>query len=152
MKRFSFAALALIVIISLSTNSARAQASNNSNGNALWAFLNSNQDPRLWTPGMGLGIATSVASYFLTEKHGNPGVRTMTPLAAYGVTTAGCMVVYPFLGTIVLNRPMTYREVYVGMANCIVPIIGGWLVDHYLPHTVLYDGGPPPKKARRHKS
>jgi hypothetical protein len=28
----------------------------------------------------------------------------------------------------------------MGMADCIVPFIGSYLVDVYLPHNVLYDG------------
>ncbi len=66
----------------------------------------------------------------------------MTGLAAYGATAAGCVVAYPFIGTIVLNRPLTPREFYIGAADCVVPFLGGWWVDTYLPHTAWYDGTP----------
>jgi len=141
MKRSLFAALALIMAIGMQTQSASAQASN-SNSNSFWAFLNSNQDPRLWTPGVGVGIASAITSWLITEKHGNPGVRHVSYGTAYGVTTFGCMVVYPMVATVWVNRMLTPREAYIGFANCAVPIIGGWLVDRYLPHTAWYDGTP----------
>ncbi len=53
----------------------------------------------------------------MTEKHGNPGVRHVSFGTAYAVTTAGCIVLYPIIGTLVLNRPLTPREAYVGMAE-----------------------------------
>jgi hypothetical protein len=147
MKRSILAVLALALAIGLQPQAARAQ----DNGwNAFWAWLTHGQDPRLTGVGIGIGIGSGVTSYFLTEKHGNPGVRSMTTLGAYGVTAAGCVFVYPFLGTIVLNRPLTPREAYVGMADCIVPVIGGWIVDASLPHTAWVDGTPATPPPRHH--
>ena len=60
------------------------------------------------------------------------------------------MVLYPIIGTVWLNRPLTPREAYVGMANCAVPFIGGWIVDAILPHDAWTDGTPP-KPMRHHK-
>ena len=149
MKRAIIAALALILLIGLQPQAARAQGSNNTNNNNFWTWLFGNQDPRLAGVGIGLGIGAGITSYFLTEKHGNPGVRSLTPLAAYGATAAGCVIVYPFLGTWALNRPLTPREMYVGSANCIVPIVGGWIVNAVLPHDAWTDGTPP-KPVRHH--
>jgi hypothetical protein len=70
-------------------------------------------------------------------------------ITAWGVTSFGCAVVFPMVATVVLNRPLTPREAYVGMADCVVPFIGGWLADAALPHDAWTDGGPPPKVARR---
>lgn len=39
------------------------------------------------------------------------------------------------------------REMYVGSANGIVPIIGGWLVDAWLPHNARVNATPPPVRA-----
>jgi hypothetical protein len=58
------------------------------------------------------------------------------------------MVVYPMVATVVLNRPLTPREAYIGMAECAVPLIGGWIVDSILPHDAWTDGVPQ-KTARR---
>jgi len=138
MKRSFLAALAVVVVIGLQPNAARAQ-----DYNAFWTLFVGKEDPRLFTPGAVLGAASAATSYFLTQKHGNPGVQNMSGWAAYGVTTAGCVVLYPFLGTIVLNRPLTPREAYVGMANCVVPFVGGWIVEAILPHDAWTDGTPP---------
>jgi hypothetical protein len=98
---------------------------------------------------MGVGGAAAGASYAMTRKHGNPPVRHVSLGTAYGVTAFGCAVVYPIVATVVLNRPLTPREAYVGMADCVVPFIGGWLVDASLPHDAWIDGLPE-KTARRH--
>ncbi len=45
------------------------------------------------------------------------------------MTTIGCMAVAPIVGTVVLNRPLTLREGQVLAGSCVVPIIGGWLVN-----------------------
>lgn len=148
MKRTAIAALALILTIGLAPQAARAQ---NNNSNALWTWITHNQDPRLVGVGIGLGVATGAASYVMTEKHGNPGVRHVSFGTAYAVTAAGCIALYPIIGTLVLNRPLTPREAYVGMAECVVPVIGGWFVDAILPHDAWTDGTPP-KKVRRHHS
>lgn len=145
MKRFIIAALALALVMGLQPQAAHAQ-SNNAN---LWTWLFGNQDPRLTAVGVGVGAGAGVASYLMTKKHGNPAVRHVSYGTAYGVTAFACAAVYPIVGTIVLNRPLTPREAYIGVADCVVPIIGGWLVDAWLPHDAWTDGIPP-KKARHH--
>lgn len=147
-------ALTLVVLVGLQLQPARAQTNNwnagwNGNWNAFWTWFAHGQDPRLAGVGIGVGAATAVTSYFLTEKHGNPGVRHMTAWGAYGVTTLGCVAVYPMVATVVLNRPLTPREAYIGMADCVVPFLGGMWVDAVLPHTAWYDGTPA-KRARVH--
>jgi hypothetical protein len=145
MKRFIIAAVALGLAMGLQAKSASAQgpAPAPTWGWGNGSFLNwwgHGQDPRLTTAGIGIGIGTGVAGYFLTQKHGNPGVHRVTTLGAYGITTGACMVATPFVYTVAVNRPLTYREVYMGMADCIVPFVGSYLVNAYLPHTMLYDG------------
>lgn len=149
MKRFIFAALALIFAIGLQPQSAKAQGSTNPSWNAFWAWMSHGQDPRLTGVGIGLGAASTAVSFAATAHHhahfGN-GVF----ISAWAATAAGCMVVYPIVGTIVLNRPLTPREAYDGMADCIVPFIGGYIVDAMLPHDAWTDGTPP-KPMRHHR-
>ncbi len=147
MKRTIVAALALVFAMGLQAPSAHAQSGTISN--PFWTSIFGHENPALITPGVGLGIAAGVSSYYLSKKHGTPPVRTMSPGVAYGVTAYACAVVYPMIGTVWLNRPLTPREAYVGMANCVVPVIGGWIVDAVLPHDAWTDGTPP-KKARHH--
>lgn len=154
MKRRSFiVAAALVALIGLQPQVARAQ-DNTWTWDKFWALITHGQDPRLTYVGIGLGAATTAGGILLTQKHGTPPHRPVTDLGAFGITTGACIVAYPFIGTVVLNRPLTPREAYIGMAECIVPIIGGWFVDTYLPHTAWYDGtppAPPPHKAHHHK-
>jgi hypothetical protein len=143
MKRYLFAGLALIFVIGLQSQPARAQANGWNTSNSFWAWLNHGQDPRLRVVGIGVGAGAGVAFYVMTKKHGNPPVRHVSYGTAYGVTTFGCMVAYPMVATVILNRQLTPREAYVGMADCAVPIIGGWIVDAVLPHDAWTDGLPP---------
>jgi hypothetical protein len=141
MKRFILAVLVLALSIGLVPQAARAQDTNS--WNAFWAWLSRGQDPRLTAVGLGIGIAGDAVSWDVTRKHGYPPVRAMTPLGAYAATAAGCVIAYPFVATIVINRMLTPREAYTGMANCVIPFIGGWIVDAALPHDAWTDGTPP---------
>jgi hypothetical protein len=148
MKRTTTAVLALVLALGLMPQAARAQ---NNNWNP-FTWFSHNQDPRLTAVGIGVGAGAGVASYLMARKHGNPAVRHASYGTAYGVTAFACAAVYPIVGTIVLNRPLTPREMYDGVADCVVPVIGGWLVDSWLPHTAWIDGTPPPRpRARHHK-
>ena len=146
MKRTIIAALALIFALGLMPQAARAQ---DNNWNQLWAWLTRGQDPRLFWSGVFVGAGTGVASYYMTKKHGNPGVRHVSYGTAWGVTSYACAVVYPFVGTIALNRMLTPREMYDGVGDCIVPVIGGMIVDAILPHDPWTDGTPV-RPARHH--
>jgi hypothetical protein len=139
MKRFVLAALALIMAVGAQPKAAQAQ-DNYWNSNSFLSWWGHGQDPRLTAAGIGIGIGTGVGAYALRQKHGNPGTYRVTALGAYGITTGACVIATPFIYTVAVNRPLTYREVYMGMADCIVPFIGSYLVNAYLPHTVLYDG------------
>jgi hypothetical protein len=150
MKRFILAALALMLAMGLQPQSARAASpAPDCNNMSLMNWLTHGQDCRLFFGGVGIGIGTTVISYYATKKHGTPAHRPMSVGAAYGVTTFGCAVAYPFVGTFLLNRPLTPREMYIGVAECVVPFVGGWLVDTYLPHDAWTDGTPVKKVAHK---
>jgi hypothetical protein len=142
MKRLILAALALVLVIGLQPQAARAGDANPACNNGFISWLNHGQDCHLFFGGVGIGIGTTVSGYYLTKKHGTPPHRPMSAWGAYGVTTFACAVAYPFVGTFLLNRPLTPREMYIGVAECVVPFVGGWLVDTYLPHDAWTDGTP----------
>jgi hypothetical protein len=146
MKRLSIAALALILVIGLQPQTARAQ---DNNGNTLWYWISHGQPLPLVVSGWIVGAAAGITSYVMTEKHGWPPRRHFSYGAAYGITTIGCAVVYPMIATVAVNRMLTPREAYVGIADCALPFVGGWIVDAILPHDAWTDGVPP-KPARRH--
>jgi hypothetical protein len=131
-------AAALIAVIGLGLQSQAARAEDN----PILNFLFGHQDPRLTATGIGVGLASTGASYAMTHKHGVPAVRFASPGIAFAVTSFGCAVVYPIIGTLVLHRALTPREAYTGMADCVIPFIGGRIVDSALPHTAWYDGTP----------
>jgi hypothetical protein len=148
MKRIILAALTLIVLVGAQPQAARAADA--PCNNALLNMLGHGQDCGLFWGGVGIGIGTGIASYYATKKHGFPAHRPMSIGAAYGITTFGCAVATPFVGTFLLNRPLTPREMYVGVGDCIVPFIGGYIVDNYLlPHDAWTDGTPPKKMAHK---
>lgn len=75
----------------------------------------------------------------------------ITQTGAIAFTTIGCMALSPMLGTALLNRPLTYREAHIMMGSCLIPFIGGWLVDQGYKHHVLWAPDEPQEvDVRRH--
>ncbi len=70
----------------------------------------------------------------------NKGIHGAT--AAFIATSAACAAVSPIVGTIVTQRELTQREVFVSTANCFVPFIGGWAMNYWFD----YYGWDRPKK------
>ena len=73
----------------------------------------------------------------------------MTSVGAIAATTIGCAVVSPMVATAVLNRPLSYREAHVLIASCIIPFVGGWLVNEAYDHHIMWAPDEPaaaPKK------
>jgi hypothetical protein len=82
---------------------------------------------------IGVGAA-STAGYFALNNWNWNGWNSnaaggLTRLGAYGVTTLGCAAVSPMVATVVLNRPLTMREAHVLVGSCVVPIVGGLIVN-----------------------
>jgi hypothetical protein len=108
-------------------------------------------DPRIKAVGIGVGAASTVGFLALNDWHWNrnsPNSSGFTTFGAYVVATAGCVVLSPMLATVVVQRPLTFREAHVLVAGCIVPFIGPMLVN------AAYDANPhweprPPSRKRR---
>lgn len=145
MYRNLWRAAALILAIGLQSQAVRAQ------DNSILNFLFGHQDPRLTATGIGIGVASTAASYALTHKHGVPARRIASPGFAYAITSYGCAVVYPIVGTILLQRALTPREAYMGIADCFIPFVGSHIVDAMLPHTAWNDGRPEDEHAVHHR-
>ncbi len=79
----------------------------------------------------------------------------LTSLAAYGATTLGCMAVAPMVGTVLAKRPMTMREGHILAGSCVLPIVGGYLVNAAYNNNPQWEAGAAPakkvKKARKKK-
>jgi hypothetical protein len=89
------------------------------------------RDPRLATSNLVVGGGATAAYFGLRSGHSgwHGGHGTSTVGFAYGATAVGCAAVSPIIGTLVVNRPLTTREVFVSTANCALPFVGGWMVN-----------------------
>ncbi len=106
-------------------------------------------DPRLDAAGFIVGTASTVGYFALRDWRLNVNGRLhgLTPLGAMTVTTMGCMALSPIVGTVMVRRELTFREAYALTADCVIPFIGGWLVNR------AFDAHPEwePKPARRRR-
>lgn len=80
---------------------------------------------------IGVGAASfvtylSLNSWKLGAENGTSGLSTG---GAWALTTLGCAAVSPMVATVVLNRPLKYREAHILVGSCVVPVVGGWLVN-----------------------
>jgi putative flippase GtrA len=107
---------------------------------------------------IGVGAA-STAGFFALNNWRWSGWNTngsaggLTRLGAYGVTTMGCAAVSPMVATVVLQRQLTMREAHTLIGSCVVPIVGGLLVDAIWQANPQWEAGQPVhhRHARKHK-
>jgi hypothetical protein len=86
-------------------------------------------DRRVAHTAVGAGVVSTVAYWSLLDWSWN-GKSSGYRWGAAGAVTAGCLVLSPMVAAaMVPERELTLREVYVLEGSCIVPIIGGLLVN-----------------------
>jgi hypothetical protein len=113
-------------------------------------------DPRLTAVSIGVGAASTATYFAITDWKWNGGGNSgLGNWGAWGVTTGGCIAVSPIVATVVLNRPLKYREAHILAASCVIPFVGGWLVNEAYNHHVLWApdeqaGGAKTMKHHRH--
>lgn len=131
--------LAVAVVAASMAFSAGAQAGGTK-------LLTGQKDPRVAVSSLAVGAAATAGYFWLRHdyRHHNGSV---TPTAAYIGTSIACAAASPIVGTIVAQRPMTQREVWVMAGSCVVPIIGGLVMN------AVFDAHPEwearPVKARK---
>lgn len=111
-------------------------------------------DKRVKAAGIVTGTAATVTFLSLNNWTFNGSwnkaqANGLTTGGVYAATSIGCMAVAPILGTAFAGRHLTQREVHVMSANCVLPIVGGWLMN------AAYDANPqwePAKKAPARKA
>jgi hypothetical protein len=88
------------------------------------------RDPRLATSNLVVG-GGATAAYFALRDSNVVSARSGISNSgfAYGATAIGCAALSPIVGTLVVNRPLTTREVFVSTGNCALPFIGGWVMN-----------------------
>jgi len=110
-------------------------------------------DKRLIAVSIGVGAA-STATYFGINHWSANGWNNssgLTSAGAWGLTTIGCMAVSPMVATVVVNRPLTMREAHVLAASCVLPIIGGWLVNEAYNAHPEWEPGDKPHLVKHHR-
>lgn len=101
---------------------------------------------------IGVGAASGAGFLALNDWRWNGWDSTrhgVTRLGAYGLTTLGCAAVSPMVATVVLNRPLTMREAHVLVASCVVPIVGGLIVNAIWDQHPEWEAGSQPARVAR---
>lgn len=87
-------------------------------------------DKRISAVSIGVGAASTAGFFAINNWKWNwDNSSGLSRWGAWGITTLGCAAVSPMVATVVLDRPLTQREAHVMMGSCVVPLIGGWLVN-----------------------
>jgi hypothetical protein len=106
---------------------------------------------KLTAVSIGVGAAATTGYFAINSWHwnwqGNAGIPEWGAVAA---TTIGCMAVAPMVGTLVMDRPLTVREVHVLAGSCVIPILGGWLVNAAYDAHPEWDAGDHPHWKKHH--
>ena len=112
-------------------------------------------DKRVKAAGIVTGAAATVGylslnNWELFSRWDTQRSHGLTTGGAYALTTVGCMAVAPMVGTAFARRPLTHREAHVLLGSCVVPIIGGWLVNAAYDAHPEWDrfDAPPPRRRR----
>jgi hypothetical protein len=104
------------------------------------------RDPQLARSNFVVGAGATGAYFALRSGHKHAAHGIHSGPAAYAVTSFACAAVSPIVGTIVTQRELTQREVFVSTANCVVPVLGGWWMNYWFDY---YGWDRPKKKGRR---
>ncbi len=74
----------------------------------------------------------------------------ISALSAGVLTTVGCVATAPMVASAVLNRPLTYREAYTLVGSCVIPIVGGWLVNEAFNNGWMWAPDEKPVRVAHH--
>jgi|SRR5450631_1172352 hypothetical protein len=101
------------------------------------AHWRKHHDKRLTAVAIGVGAASTAAYLSINNWRLNGwNASGITAFGALAATTGGCIAVSPMVATLVVGRTLTVREVHVLTGSCLIPIVGGWLVN------AAYDAHP----------
>ncbi len=141
MKRFVALAAALIAATTLTLQTAEAGGKRRTH-----------IDNRLKVVALGTGAAAT-ATYFAINEWKWKWQDNVIPgqWGAIAGTTLGCAAVSTMVGTVVVKRPLTQREGHVLIGSCVVPIIGGYLVNAAYDANPHWEAQPAVVKKKRKK-
>jgi hypothetical protein len=106
-------------------------------------------DKRIKAVEVGVGAASTAAFFAMNNWNWkwDSGRSGVTALGAWGLTTMGCAALSPIVATAVIQRPLTYREAHIMIADCLIPIVGGWLVNEAYNQHILWAPDEPQAQA-----
>jgi hypothetical protein len=129
MTRVFALALSLIVVLPLGTQPATAFE-------GVFFSRHPKIDRRVATTATVSGVGSTVAYWSLLDWKWS-GHSSSYRWGVWGGVTAGCMVLSPMLAAaMVPERHLTTREVFVLQGGCLIPVVGGWLVN------AMFDANP----------
>jgi hypothetical protein len=107
-------------------------------------------DKRIAAVAIGVGAASSAAFFSINHWHWKDwNGAALSRAGAWGITTVGCAAISPMVATAVLKWPLSQREAGILLGSCVVPIIGGWLVNAaYEAHPDWDPAYKPPRHSR----
>jgi hypothetical protein len=99
------------------------------------AFLLNDRSPNVQAGQIIAGLGMMAAYYTsICNNNFSNCARFDSPRALkyYGLTTVGCMALSPIIGGLLVSynehRELKSSEVFMMTADCLVPIIGGWIM------------------------
>ena len=103
-------------------------------------------DRKLMVSGIVVGAGMTAGYFALRDwRWKDPPNAKVSNGGAAVITTIGCMALSPIVGTIVVQRELTMREAYVMTADCVIPFVGGWLMNKAFDDHPEWEG----RKVRR---
>jgi hypothetical protein len=118
-------------------------------GGSAQAFLLNDRSPSVTAAQIVVGAGTFGAYLALTNRDNGKIFSGKFSWKWYGLTTVGCMALTPMLGAALVanaeGRELRSSEVFIMGADCILPIIGGWIAKASFdanPHWDNGTGGP----------
>ena len=128
MTRLFALALSLLVALPLGTQSATAFEGIFSRHPKI--------DRRVATTATGAGVVSTVTYWSLLDWKWS-GHSSSYQWGVWGGVTAGCIALSPMIAAaMVPERHLTTREVLVLQGGCLIPVVGGWLVN------AMFDANP----------
>ena len=112
------------------------------------AFLLSNRSPNV-TAGQLIAGGSMAAVYWTQTCNRNfsrcARFSSHRALKWYGLTTVGCMALSPIIGGLLVSynehRELKSSEVLMMTADCVLPIIGGWIMKSVTDAHPEWDAG-----------
>ena len=112
------------------------------------AFLLKDRSPNVQAGQIiaGLGMTAAYYSAICNRNFSRCARFTSTrSLQYYGLTTVGCFALSPIIGGLLVShnegRELRSSEVFMMVGDCVVPIIGGWLMKAAFDANPHWDAG-----------